>query len=52
MSKLLVSIELNGRQITVGSISGTDAYTAVFEYDQAYVNAPGAGLRYCQHGCL
>ena len=42
MSKLLVSIEIKGRQIPVGSISGKDAYTAVYSYDEEYVHAPGA----------
>ena len=40
MRTLDVSIEISGRQIPVGSISGDSVYTAVFRYSEEYLSAP------------
>ena len=40
MKTLDVSIEINGRQIPIGSISGDSVYTAVFRYSEEYLSAP------------
>ena len=42
MRELFVSIEINGRQREVGSITGDTEFNAEFRYSEDYLNAPDA----------